>query len=300
MQKPIQKPIRVALIGLDTSHTVEFARRMQAPDCPDDQKVSGLAVVSCLRFATPFQSEAGLNERQATLEGWGIKVTTDFDEAIENCDALMLEINDPAYHAEYFARCAELGKPIFLDKPLADNLASGRAIVELAEAKSIPFFSASSLRFVPQLEEACRQMPTPQFVHVFGPLGQAPSGSSVVWYGVHSFEMLQRALGSGAKSVRAFKDENGVTAIVSYADNRRGVVELNNGAYVYGGSLRDLKRAVPFMADMTYAYRDLLLLIEAFLRTGQAPLSPQDTLEIMALLEATERALQSGREEAVS
>jgi predicted dehydrogenase len=291
--------IRVALIGLDTSHAIEFARRLQAPDCDDDQRVSGLAVVSCLRFATPFQSEAGLDERQAMLEGWGIKVTTDFDEAVGNCDALIVTINDPSFHQEYFARSAGLGKPIFLDKPLAGNLASGRAIVELAEVRNIPFFSASSLRFVPQLEEACRQMPTPQFVHVFGPLGQAPSGSSIVWYGVHSFEMLQRALGSGAQSVRVFKDENGVTAIVSYADNRRSVVELNNGAYVYGGSLRDPKRAVPFVADMTYAYRDLLLLIEAFFRTGQAPLSPQDTLEIMALLDATEHALQSGREEMI-
>lgn len=296
----MQNPIRVALIGLDTSHTIEFARRIQAPDCADDQKVSGLQAVSCLRFATPFQSEEGLNERQAQLESWGIKVTTDFDEAIENCDALMLEINDPSFHQEYFARCAELGKPIFLDKPLAENLEAGRAIVELAKTKNIPFFSASSLRFVPQLANACSEMPTPQFVHVFGPLGQAPSGSSIVWYGVHSFEMLQRALGNGAQSVRVFEDKAGVTAIISYEGNRRGIVELNNGAYVYGGSLRDAKRAVPFVADMTYAYRDLLVLVEAFFRTGKAPVTTSDTLEIMALLEATERALQSGREEMIN
>lgn len=297
MQKLIQNPIRVALIGLDTSHSIEFARRLQAPDCADEQKVSGLEAVSCLRFATPFQSEEGLDERQKQLESWGIKVTTSFDEAVENCDALMLEINDPACHQEYFVRCAELGKPIFLDKPLAENLEAGQAIIELAEAKKTSFFSASSLRFVPQLEEACKQMPSPQFVHVFGPLGQAPSGSSVVWYGVHTFEMLQRAMGNGAQSVRVFEDTSGVTAIVSYADKRRGVVELNNGAYVYGGSLRDAKHALPFVADMTRAYSDLLVLIETFFRTGLTPVSIEDTLEIMALLDATERALQSGQEE---
>lgn len=295
----MQKAIRVALIGLDTSHTIEFARRMQAPDCPIEQKVVGLQAVSCLRFATPFQNEEGLNERQATLENWGVKVTTNFDEVIENCDALMLEINDPAFHLEYFERCAALNKPIFLDKPLADTLENGRAIVKLVREHQIPFFSASSLRFVPQLSGACAQLPAPQFVHAFGPLGAAPAGSSVVWYGVHTFEMLQRALGSGAQSVQVHHDEMGLTAIVSYNDARRAVVELNNGAYVYGGSLRDSHRAVPFVADMTRAYSDLLVLVEQFFRTENAPLSIENTLEIMALLDTTERAAQSGEIEKV-
>jgi predicted dehydrogenase len=291
--------IRVALIGLDTSHTIEFTRRMQAPDCADDQKVAGLQAVSCLRFPTPFQSEEGLNDRQAMLENWGVKVTTDFDEAVADCDAIMLEINDPAYHQEYFARCAALGKPIFLDKPLANTIATGRAMVEQAQAHNTRFFSASSLRFAPELTDACEAMPAPQFVHAFGPLGDAPAGSSIVWYGVHTFEMLQRALGNGAQSVRVTGDEAGVTAIVSYDGKRRGVVELNNGAYVYGGSLRDAKRAVPFVAGTGRLYSDLLVLIEKFFRTGQAPVATEDTLEIMALLDAAERAAQSGKEEAV-
>lgn len=112
--------------------------------------------------------------------------------------------------------------------------------------------------------------------------------------------MLQRAMGNGAQSVRVWEDKAGVTAIISYEDNRRGVVELNNGAYVYGGSLRSSKRSESFVVDMTYAYRDLLLLIEEYFRTGHAPVTIDDTLEIMALLEATERALQSGREEAIN
>ena len=68
----MKKDIKIAFIGLDTSHTIEFARRMVAPDCPADQKVRGLQPVSCLRFSTPFHSEEGLNQRQKTLEGWGI------------------------------------------------------------------------------------------------------------------------------------------------------------------------------------------------------------------------------------
>lgn len=292
--------IKVALIGLDTSHTIEFARRMQAPDCPADQKVPGLKAVSCLRFSTPFQSETGLNERQKQLEDWGVKVTLDFDEAVADCDALMIEINDPSYHLNYFTRCANLGKPIFLDKPMADTLANARKISDLINSKNLKVFSASSLRFVPQLKETCDKMPSPIFVTFYGPLGKAPAGSSIVWYGVHTFEMLERAMGRGAAGVFVKKDSAGITAVVKYPDNRRGIVELTYDAFVYGGCLRNKETAAPFSVDMTRAYSDLLFETAKFFKTGKTPVAIEDTLEIMGLLDAADRSNESGRDEPVN
>jgi predicted dehydrogenase len=288
--------VKVALIGLDTSHTIEFARRMAAPDCPADQRVGGLQPVSCLRFPTPFQGEGGLDDRQKVLEGWGIRVTTSLDEAVEGCDALMIEINDPARHLEYFTACASLGKMIFLDKPLADTIANGRRIFELAKARGVRVFSTSSLRLAPALGAACSQMPRPLFTHAYGPFGQAPAGSSLVWYGVHTFEMLERAMGPGAQSVLAKADGAGVTALVQYPENRRGVVELADGAWVYGGCLRDRQRAVPFVSDPSRIYSDLLEQVAQFFRTGVAPVEPEDTLEVMAMLDAAQRSLDSKKE----
>ena len=126
--------LKIAIIGLDSSHSIEFARRMQAPDCPQDQRVAGMRALSCLRFETPFQDRQGLDERQAQLEFWGVRVTEDFDEAVADCDALFIVINDPQYHLEYFTRAAALGKPLFLDKPLADTVENGRQMCALATA----------------------------------------------------------------------------------------------------------------------------------------------------------------------
>jgi predicted dehydrogenase len=295
----MRKIVKVALIGLDTSHTIEFARRMVAPDCPADQRVGGLQPVSCLRFATPFQSEGGLDERQKVLEGWGIRVTASFDEAVTGCDALMIEINDPARHLEYFTACADLGKMIFLDKPLADSIANGRKIFGLAKAKNVRVFSMSSLRLPRALAAACAQMPRPLFMHAYGPFGGAAAGSSMVWYGVHTFEMLERAMGLGAQSVFARGDSAGVTVLVQYPDNRRGVVELTDGVYVYGGCLRDRERAIPFVNDASRIYSDLLEQVAEFFRTGVAPVEPEDTLEVMAMLDAAQRSLDLKTEAAV-
>lgn len=295
----MKKDVKVALIGLDTSHTVEFAKRMQAPDCPAEHKVTGMKAVTCLRFPTPFQNEDGLNARQKQLESWGIKVTTDFDEAVKGCDAIMLEINDAAFHLEYFKKCAELNKPIFLDKPLADSVQNGAEIVRIIKEKNLKVFSSSSLRYVSSLVDASKEIPEPKYVSVYGPLGVAPAGSSIIWYGVHAFEMLQRAIGRGAVTVTSTCNGSGVVAVVDYADRRRGVVELTYGAWVYGGCLRTEAKSVPYVVDGSMLYTVELKEVSDFFHGGKAPLSLEDTLEVMALLDAAERSAKSGKTESV-
>jgi len=290
-------PVNVALIGLDSSHTIEFARRMVAPDCPVDQRVVGLNPLACLRFPSPFQSEAGMDQRQEQLESWGVRVTTSLPVAVAGCDALMLLINDPARHLEYVAACAPMGRRIFLDKPLADNVANGRRIFDLVKSGNVGLFSASSLRFPQSLSSACAELPRPRFVHAFGAFGTAPAGSSIVWYGVHTFEMLQRAMGRGALSVHTRCDGAGMTVLVRYPDDRRGLVELSEGAHVYGGFLRDRERTIPFVADTSRTYVDLLKHIATFFQTGVAPLELEDSMEVMGLLDAAQRSLDSGKEE---
>ena len=202
----------------------------------------------------------------------------------------MLEINDPAFHLEYFERCAGLGLPVFLDKPMADTIANGRKIAEIARKHGTRVFSSSSLRYVPTLLEACAAIPAPALASVYGPLGKAPAGSSVVWYGVHAFEMLQRALGRGALAARAVRDALGTTVVVRYPDARRGIVELTEGSWIYGGCLRALDKAHPFVVDLGRAYTDQLALVAEFFRGGPAPVAMEDTLEVMALLDAAERS----------
>jgi len=285
--------IRVAIIGLDTSHSVEFARRMQAPDCPPDQRVGGLRATACMRFETPFQDAKGLDSRQTQMESWKIPVTDNFDRAVADCDAVMIEINDAALHLEYFTRALALKKRVFLDKPLADTIENGRAIVRAARDAAVPFFSASSLRFPRALEDASERIPAPAAATVFGPLGKAPAGSSIVWYGVHSFEMLQRAMGRGAVRLQARPDGMGAVVVVDYAGDRRDIVELS-GLWTYGGCLRSKDAVAPFVVDAGRIYTDLLSRIAAFFRGGSAPVSPEETLEIMAMLDAAERSHSGG------
>ncbi|MBN8216573.1 MAG: Gfo/Idh/MocA family oxidoreductase [Spirochaetes bacterium] len=288
----MSKSFKVAMIGLDTSHTIEFTKLIQG-EAPAGQKVEGLEVVSCLRFPTPFQNEEGQDTRQKQMEAWGVKVTRDLSQALEGVDGLLLEINDPAFHLGYFEKVAALGKPIFLDKPMASNMTEARAIEALVKKHGVRVWSSSSLRFLKSLQGLLAQIPAAErkYANVYGPLGQAPAGSSVTWYGVHTVEMLVAIMGVGARAVSAHQADSGITATIVYDHGRRGVVELTNQLWLYGGRIIDGKGARSFTHENETLYFNLLGQIADFFLKGALPVPLSETLEVQAILGAIDASL---------
>ena len=295
----MSKQIKVAIIGLDTSHSTAFPQLMQDPSTPENLQVKELRAVSCLRFETPFQGKEGLDKRQEYLESIGVPVTENFDEAVADCDAIMLEINDPSLHLEYFEKCAPLGKPVFLDKPFADNVANMQKIIEIAKKYNVRFFTSSSLRFDVDFCKALESSPEIKRTLIWGPVGKAAAGSDVIWYGCHSFEMLQTAMGNGAVEVSGYKDTKGYVFQVAYADGRRGTVELTPGS-AFGALLRDEQHNCT-VVNVTGEVPFYFMLLKAIVRffDGEQVVELSDAVEVMAMLEAAERSIASGKAEKV-
>ena len=288
--------LKCAIIGLDTSHATEFPKFIQDPAMEPEFQVKTLRVTRDLRFETPFQQKEGLDKRQAYLEGIGVEVTEDFETAVADCDAIFIEINDPALHLEYFRKCAALGKPIFLDKPFADTLDHAVEILKIAKEHHVRFFTASSLRFDANIVDAHAEMPEIEQGITWGPLGIAPAGSSIVWYGVHTFEMLEKIMGPGAIAVTSVPDRQGVVCTVAYGDGRRGTVMLTKGNYNYGGVLRKGGENRMFAyGGGKYLYHNLVEYIGKFFRGEAEGVPPEESFEIMAMLEAAELSLKYGR-----
>ena len=290
--------LKVAIIGLDTSHSVELPRLMNSPECKPELKINGLKVVACNRFMTRFTNKDVLDKRQEQLEQWGIKVTENFDEAVADCDAIQMEINDPSLHLEYFERLAPLGKPVFLDKPLAESVEDGRKIIELARKYGTRVWSGSSIPLNPKVQQCIDNLQDePLIAHAFGPMGVAPAGSSVIWYGVHTFEIMQRLIGPcGAKSVHAVESPVGVISTVAYDDDRVGLVECQKGCWCYGGRIQNNNNAslLHILAtEPNYYY--LMRNIRNFFRGGDAPVTIEKTFEGLAIMNAAEASVKSGK-----
>ena len=290
---------KIAIIGLDTSHSTELPKLMQDPKTPENLQVKELRTVSCLRFETPFQNKEGLDARQEYLESIGVTVTENFDEAVAECDAIIIAINDPSRHLEYFEKCAPLGKPIFLDKPFADTVKNMHKIIEIANKYKIRFFTSSSLRFDVDLTAVLESAPKVHRALIWGPIGKAAAGSDVIWYGCHGFEMLQTVMGNGAEEVSAYQDEAGYVFQIKYADERRGTVELTPKSS-YGALLRDdANNSVPVKVTAKVSFYFMLLKAIVRFLNGEQVVELADAVEVMAMLEAADKSIVSGKAEKV-
>ena len=292
----MSEQIKVAFIGLDTSHSVQLAQYIQDPNIPAAERCTDMLVTRCMRFETPFQGKEGLDTRQKQLEDLGILVTEDFDEAIADCDAIFLEINDPTLHLEYFQKCAKLGKPIFLDKPFADTLANAKAIAKIAKENNVKFFTASKLRNFQTIEDLAAKKLNVATAMAWGSLGKCPEGYSlIVWYGVHTFELLERFMGVGAESVLTLPTSTGFDCQIKYKDGRSALVKMNStigggyGCWVIGDNKVECALA------QSGTPINMLNNFVALCRGAAPAVTVEESLEIMAMLEAAEKSYQSGK-----
>ena len=186
-------------------------------------------------------------------------------------------------------------------KMQAFAIRNAKEILRIAKENNVRFFTASSLRFDVDFVEGVAKGVRPESAVIWGPVGRAPAGSSIVWYGVHTFEMLQRVMGRGAVSVCVSSDRKGYVCHVVYSDGRRGVVELTYGSYRYGGVIRD-DRGKEVMFQVSYRvpfYQMLIIEIIKFFKGESQIIDLEDSFEIMAMLSAADRSAATGRPEPV-
>ncbi|HEY3915190.1 MAG TPA: gfo/Idh/MocA family oxidoreductase, partial [Verrucomicrobiae bacterium] len=84
--------LRVGMIGLDTSHAVEFTRRLNDPT--DKNYIPGAHVVAAIKGGSPDipQSWNRLPGYAKTVqEKYGVKIVDTIDELLTNVDVVMIE-----------------------------------------------------------------------------------------------------------------------------------------------------------------------------------------------------------------
>lgn len=291
--------MKVAVIGIDSSHTLEYVRRMQDAEFDKEQQVDTLQAVSCMTLVTPFQNEEGVAARSELLRELNVAITEDFTQAVADAEAIMVELNEPSTHLEYMTKCVGLGKPVFLDKPMAESYDSALKIAELVKADKMKFFTSSPLRFSTDVQNAKATMANPDSCILWGPIGKAAAGSDLVWYGIHLFEMLNLMMGRGATGVQSLADEAGLVCVISYPDGRRGVLELTTNCFRFGGILRDRNSGEHLFsvnAPKAEFYGDTIKEIERFFQGGEAPVELEDSLDIMKMISAADESLQKNGE----
>ena len=283
-------PLRIGIIGLDTSHVSAFTKLINSDKATG--KIAQLKVVAAYPGGSPDIASsrdrvAGFTEE---LRGLGVEIVDSVEALLPKVDAVLLESVDGRKHLEQALPVFQAGKPVFIDKPLAGDLADALAIDLLAKKYRARWFSSSSLRFSPSI---LRYREDPQYqgkimgATAWSPCSLEPTHTDLFWYGIHGVETLYTAMGTGCQTVtRAHADGTDVV-VGSWNDGRIGVYRgLRDGKKDYG--LIVFGEQAIEVGGKYEGYAPLVERIADFVLGGETPVSNEETLEMLTFMQAAD------------
>jgi predicted dehydrogenase len=285
-------PLRIGMIGLDTSHVIQFTQLFNNASRPDH--VPGGRVVAAFKGGSPDVEASATRVDKYTAElrdKWNVEIVDSIEELCRKVDAVLLMSVDGRAHLKQVRPVFAAKKRVFIDKPFAGSLQDAREIVRLARASGTPFFSSSSLRFVPELQALKRDAKLGGILGAatYGPSPTEPHHPDLFWYGIHAVEMLYTLMGPGCESVTRVHTDGTDVVVGRWKDGHVGTVRgIREGSAQYGAVVFGRKAVLALNPPMKVDYRGLVVEIMKFFQTGMPPVSPEETLEMMAFMYAAD------------
>ena len=281
---------RIGIIGLDTSHSIAFTKALNATQPAD--ALNGFKIVAAYpKGSNDIESSVkripGYTEE---VKKWGVEIVSSIQELLTKVDFVLLETNDGRPHLEQAMQVLKAGKPMFIDKPVAASLADTIAIYDAAKKYNVPIFSSSSLRYMETAQDvAGGKIGKVLGADCFSPATIEKTHPDLFWYGIHGVEILFTVMGTGCKKVTRIHNTDTDVVIGEWADGRIGTFRgTRTGKNEYGGTAYGTNGNLvlgPFKG-----YDNLLIQIVDFFKTGKLPVTPEETLEIYAFMEAADES----------
>jgi predicted dehydrogenase len=290
------KPIKVGIIGLDTSHVTAFTKVLNSPKVKPE--LAGVRVVAAFPGGSKdveasYTRVKGFTETLKDMHG--VEIVESIDALLPKVDVVLLESVDGRPHLEQVKPVLKAGKPVFIDKPVAGSLADAIQIYDLAKQYKVPVFSSSSLRFAPEVVAMRKNDKVGNVLGclTYGPCSLEPHHPDLFWYGVHGVETLYALMGTGCESVSRVqtKDTEVVTGVwkdgrvATFRGNRAGKGDY--GMTVFGSKGNEAQK-------INGGYEPLVVEIVKFFRGGPAPVSAEETVELFAFMEAADESKRHG------
>jgi hypothetical protein len=285
--------IKLGMIGLDTSHVPAFADYINNP-----QNKTGCKVTAAFKGGSPdFPMSADRVDKftDDLKAKHGVELVETIEALCGKVDGILLMSVDPRPHLKEAKIVIEAGRPLFIDKPMAADTGDVIEIFRLAKENNVGCWSSSGLRFSPNIA-ALRNNE-----EVGRVLGCAAYGSctyqegipELYWYGVHGAEIIYSLMGTGCKTVTRASTKNYDLVTGVWDDGRIATYRgLRTGKQEFGVTVFGAKGIA---STQNYeGYEGICKEVIAFFKTGKAPITPEETIELFAFLDAAEESKAKG------
>ena len=288
-----QKVFRIGMIGLDTSHVTAFTKFINDP-----AKNYGCKVVAGYPGGSPdIPSSADRVDKytEELRDKHGVEIVDSIEELCTKVDGVLLESVDGRPHLRQAKPVIAAKKPLFIDKPMAGNLADVLEIFRLANENNVPCWSSSSLRYAPAIVEMKEKDTVGQVLgcDVFSPCSLEEHHPDLYWYGVHGVEMLFTVMGPGCETVRRVQTKDCEFVVGTWKGGRVGTYRgIRTGKSAYGVTILGTKAIV--QSDKYGGYEPLVDEIIKFFKTGVVLVPQEETIELFAFMSAADESKAKG------
>ncbi len=245
------------------------------------REVSGGSAEVAYAYAMMDSPKGGLTTDE-WCEKHQIARCATIEELIEKCDALIVLSPDNCEMHEFLCQLPlRSGKPTYVDKTFAPDLATAKRIFALAEQSGTPCFSTSALRYAKEYRE----------VDVDAVCAASLWGSgSFDTYSIHQLEPLAMLMKVPAKRMMCLKAQGWVTLSVEFVDGRYGTITHFEKGSPFVSNICTGKGNHLFHVEPGF-FRELIAEMVDFFHTSVVKVAHEDTMIIMAMREAGLKAL---------
>jgi hypothetical protein len=280
--------IKLGILDFDTSHAVEFTKRLNHKDVARDQWVDGAEVVVGCAGESKIAPQRIPGFKEA-MEKLGVPLVEKPADMIGKVDGMLIESLAGDAHLERARPFLEAGLPCFVDKPFTCSVADARSLVELARKKKVPVFSSSSLRYAPELVQFLDEKKLGKITGcvAYGPASLDEGNPGLFHYGIHAVEVLYAVMGPGCGRVTCTHEKDVDVATGQWQDGRVASVRgIRSGKADYGCLVFAEKGIEKVAIGTGFIYRELLKKVVEMFQTGKAPLDVAETVELVGFIEA--------------
>lgn len=291
-------PLRIGMIGLDTSHVVAFTKLLNDPK--NEHHVAGGKVTIAYPGGSP-DFDLSINRVEGFTkelrDNWGVKIVDSPEAVAAECDLIFIESVDGRVHLEQYRRIIGVKKPVFIDKPFTTSVSEAKEILRLTSEAGVAMMTSSSLRYCDELRSALASGRADVVgIDAFGPMSEIVAMPGLWWYGVHSIEMIVAAMGPGCVEVRSFKNADNDLTTAVWKDGRVATFRgLRNSHSNFGATLHRKGGFTPINGGTGRpGYAGLLDAVMANLPHGKTPIAHEEMLEVVRIIEAANESRKTG------
>lgn len=284
--------MKIGIIGAENSHTAAIAKIINV-----EKLIKGFSVDYVWGEKDKFAQAAAKDGRIPNI-------VTRSRDMLGKIDAVVVDHRHAKYHLKAVWPFVERGIPAFVDKPFCYRAEEGTAFLDMAKRKGTPVTSFSVLPFYDSFAVFKRKLLGLGKIlsaGSYGPCDLKSKWGGIFFYGIHQVDAMLHAFGCDVEAVLLTQRGQNATGQLFYPSGLTATMAfIRQGCHGFGISAVGEKGALHMpIVSKKNPYINGTRTFTAMFRTGVEPLTREQILRPVQVLEALEKSVKSGKIEKV-